>query len=370
MQNIRKRYNTKTLISLIVLSVAMLLPGGIVKAQTVSVNAKLDSTLLFIGGQMNLTLELSQPKDVNIVFPQFTDTITKVIEVVSATPVDTTFHDNNRITLTQQYTITCFDSGLQYIPPIKFELAQEEIHKIYETQPMALTVINPFENVDPKKGISDIKKPIDSPFNLAELLPYLKWILLALVVVGLIVYLIIRYKRRTDGPVVKKSKPKEPPHITALRDLNRIKAEKLWQKDKVKKYHSEITDTIRLYIENRFDIPSLEQTTEETLGSLKGIEITDDNAYEKLKQILELADLVKFAKFKPLPDENELSLTNALFFVNQTKEEIKKSLKEVSESQQVAVDSEQSTVDSKQSAVSSGQSADSNQSEKPGSSVD
>ena len=377
MQNIRKRYNIKKLISLIVLLVAMLLPGGIVKAQNVSVNAKLDSTLLYIGGQMNLTLELSQPKDVNIVFPQFTDTITKVIEVVSATPVDTTFLDNNRLTLTQQYTITCFDSGLQYIPPIKFELAQEEVHKIYETQSMALTVINPFESVDPKKGISDIKKPIDSPFSLAELLPYLKWIFLALVVIGLIVYLIIRYNRKADGPVVKKSKPKEPPHITALRDLNRIKAEKLWQKDKVKKYHSEITDTIRLYIENRFNIQSLEQTTEETLDALKGIELTDDNAYEKLKQILELADLVKFAKLKPLPDENELSMTNALFFVNQTKEEVMKSLKEEKEEREETEGSQQLAVDSKQSAVSSGQSSgdsqqspDSSQPEKPEGSVD
>jgi hypothetical protein len=258
---------------------------------------------------------------------------------------------------------------LQYIPPIKFELAQEEVHKIYETQPMALTVINPFENIDPKKGISDIKKPIDSPFNLAELLPYLKWILLALAVISLIVYLIIRYKRKANGPVVKKQKPKEPPHITALRDLNRIKAEKLWQKDKVKKYHSEITDTIRLYIENRFDIQSLEQTTEETLDSLKGIELTDDNA-EKLKQILELADFVKFAKLKPLPDENELSLTNALFFVNQTKEEIKKSLKEEKENLETTEDSQQLAVDSKQAAVSNRQSTGGSQSDKPEGSVD
>lgn len=352
MQNIRKRYNLKILLSLLFLMVAMVLPGGIIKAQTVSANAKLDSTLLFIGGQMNLTLELNQPKDVNIVFPQFTDTITKEIEVVSATPVDTTFLENNRLTLTQQYTITSFDSGLQYIPPIKFELAENEVHKIYETQPMALTVINPFENVDPKKGISDIKKPINSPFNLAELLPYLKWILLALAIIGAIVYLIIRYNRRkAHGPVVKKSKPKEPPHITALRDLNRIKAEKLWQKDKVKKYHSEITDTIRLYIENRFDVQSLEQTTEETLDTLKHIELPDEDAYNKLKQILELADFVKFAKFKPLPDENELSMTNALFFVNQTKEEILKSIKEEKENLELVEGSRQAVEDSTQSTA-------------------
>lgn len=354
MQNIRKRYNIKTVILLVALIGVMLLPGRDIKAQTVSVNAKLDSTLLFIGGQMNLTLELSQPKDVNILFPVFTDTITKSIEVVSATAIDTTFLDNNRLSLTKQYRITSFDSGLQYIPPMKFELAEDKVHKIFETQPMALTVINPFENVDPKKGISDIKTPIDSPFTLAELLPYLKWILLGLVIIGAIIYLIIRYSNRNKGGLaVKKSKPKEPAHIIALRDLNRIKAEKLWQKDKVKMYHSQITDTIRQYIENRFSVNSLEQTTEETLDELKNIELPDDNAYEKLKQILELADFVKFAKLKPLPDENELSLTNALFFVNQTKEEVLKTLKEVKdEEQQGPVNSQQSAVDSGQSNVS------------------
>ncbi len=349
MQNIRKRYNNKTLTFLIILSVVFLLQNGIIKAQTVSVNAKLDSTLIFIGGQMNLTLELSQPKDVTISFPVFTDTITKSIEVVSATPIDTTFLENNRITLTQQYNITSFDSGLQYIPPIKFELAEDEVHKIYETQPMALMVINPFENVDPQKGISDIKKPIDSPFSLAELLPYLPWILLALAVIGAIVYLIYRYrKNKSLKPRVKKTKPKEPAHIIALRNLNRIKAEKLWQKDKVKKYHSEITETLRQYIEDRLNIQALEQTTEETLESLKRVELPDKDAYGKLKQILELADLVKFAKLKPLPDENELSMINSLFFVNQTKKEELKSLEEEKESRQATVSSEQLAVGSEQ----------------------
>ncbi len=369
MQNIRKRYNTKTLFFLITLSVALLLPNGIIKAQNVSVNTKLDSTLLFIGGQMNLTLELNQPKDVNIIFPQFTDTITKSIEVVSATPIDTTFLENNRLSLTQQYIITSFDSGLQYIPPIKFELAEDEVQKIYETQAMALMVVNPFENVDPQKGILDIKKPIDSPFSLAELLPYLPWIFLTLAIIAAIAYFIELYSRKkTINPVIKREKTKELAHITALRNLNRIKTEKMWQKDKVKKYHSEITETIRQYIENRFYIQSLEQTTEETLDALKHIELRDEDANEKLKQILELADFVKFAKLKPLPDENELSMTNALFFVNQTKEEVIKSLKEEKEERQSTVDSMQSADDSQHATVGSGQSTA--LPEKPESSVD
>jgi len=96
----------------------------------------------------------------------------------------------------------------------------------------------------------------------------------------------------------------------------------------VKKYHSELTDTIRQYIEDRFGINAMEQTTEETLEAMKHMEMPDKEVLAKLKEILELADLVKFAKFNPLPDENDLSMVNALFFVNQTKKELLKSLEE------------------------------------------
>ena len=325
MQISRKKYKT---LFLTVLSIITLLTAS-VNAQTVSVNAKLDSTLMFIGGQMDLTLELNQPKDVFIKFPAYTDTITKSIEIVSATKIDTTVHDNNRLTLTKKYRITSFDSGLQYIPPIVFELAEDQVKKIYKTEAMALMVVNPFKNVDPKKGITDIKHPLDAPFVLAEIVPYLPWILLALAIIGVIIYLIYRYRKsKGSGEMVKRSKPKEPPHVIALRNLNRIKEEKLWQKNKVKKYHSELTDTIRQYIEDRFGVNAMEQTTDETLESMKRVELPDKEALNKLQQILEVADLVKFAKFRPLPDENELSMINALFFVNQTKKEMIKSLEE------------------------------------------
>ena len=325
MQNIRKKYK---LLFLTVFTAITLLPAA-VNAQTVSVNAKLDSTLMFIGGQMDLTLQVSQPKDVFIKFPAYTDTITKSVEIVSQTPVDTTVLDNNRLSLIKKYRITSFDSGLQYIPPMVFELAEDQVKKIYKTEPMALQVINPFKDVDPKKGIADIKQPIDAPFVLAEVVPYLPWILLALAVIGIVTYLIYRYKKnkQLEGEP-KKQKPKEPPHVTALRNLNHIKEEKLWQKGHVKKYHSELTDTIRQYIEDRFGVNALEQTTEETIDAMKKVELPDKEVLAKLQEILELADLVKFAKFKPLPDENELSMINALFFVNQTKKELLKSLEE------------------------------------------
>jgi hypothetical protein len=135
-------------------------------------------------------------------------------------------------------------------------------------------------------------------------------------------------RRKRNLPVfVLPSKPKEPAHVVALRNLDRIRDEKLWQKDKIKEYYSQVTDVLRTYIEERFAIPAMEYTTEETLtaftsrGSLVG-----QKSMSNLSQILALADLVKFAKYLPLPDDHNLTLVNACFFVNDTKiEEVKKS---------------------------------------------
>lgn len=108
------------------------------------------------------------------------------------------------------------------------------------------------------------------------------------------------------------------PYDEATGQLKKLEQEKLWQKGEVKKYHSEISDIIRIYLERQFNFPAMEQTTDEILFSV--------NKYEEirgwdylLKQILTTADLVKFAKYQPLPDENSLSLKNAFEFVEKTK---------------------------------------------------
>lgn len=128
-------------------------------------------------------------------------------------------------------------------------------------------------------------------------------------------------KRRNPLNALFKEKPKEPAHIIALRKLDLIKQEKLWQKGQVKQFHSDLSDILRHYIEDRYGIPAPEQITPDILKSLQQVDLPDDKVIEKSKQVLELSDLVKFAKFEPLPDENDLSIMNAYFFVNQTKYE-------------------------------------------------
>lgn len=307
----------------------LLISSNGVKAQEVSVTAQLDSTVIFIGGQIDLKLEVSQPENLNVTFPLLTDTITQNIEIVKAGSLDSIPQDNNRILLQQTYRITSFDSGLHYIPPIQFELANAELTRPIETEAMALMVVNPFEEVDPQKGITDIKTPLNTPFHLSELYRYWPY-LVGLIVLGLIIALVVfrYYNREVNIPLLKKEKPKVAPHVVALNRLDHIKEEKLWQRDLVKRYYSDVTDTLRHYIEERFQIRAMEQTTDEIMDAFKSVDLREVKSIDNLKQILQAADLVKFAKHEPLPDENDLSMINAYFFVNQTKQEVMKSLEE------------------------------------------
>jgi hypothetical protein len=110
----------------------------------------------------------------------------------------------------------------------------------------------------------------------------------------------------------------------ALSELDKIKQEKPWQQGRPKEYHTELTDILREYIERVYNVNSMEMTSEEILENLRNLRFEQKNAYLGLKQILQLADLVKFAKWNATPDEHELSLSNAYLFINQTKvEELK-----------------------------------------------
>jgi len=100
--------------------------------------------------------------------------------------------------------------------------------------------------------------------------------------------------------------------------LGQLEAEKLWQKGEIKLYHSKLTEIIREYIEYRFHVLALESTTEEILERFKEGQINDE-LFDKLRTMLELADLVKFARQRPLPDEHTKSMELAHEFVRATR---------------------------------------------------
>ena len=312
--------------------ITLLVFGLNAKAQQVNITATLDSTMILIGGQIDLKLEVSQPADLIVNFPHLTDTVTKNIEIVEKGDVDSLRMDNNRLVLSQLYRITSFDSGLHYIPPIEFEVIQNEVGNIAASNANSLMVVNPFKEVDPQKGVTDIKGPRDAPFKIAEIINYVYLYGGIALALGLIIWFILYLrKNRSEGGIsLIKQKPQEPAHIIALRELDKIKESKLWEHNKVKEFYTQVSNTLREYIEHRYEAPALEQTSIEIFESLKELDV-DKKSMEQLTQVLELSDLVKFAKFEPLPDENGLTLMNSYFFVNQTKKEEIKSLEEEKE---------------------------------------
>ena len=297
---------------------------GNAQINKVKATASIDSTKILIGDQIKLHLEIEQPKNAKLQFPEIADSITSAIEVIERSPLDTfTLSDAQQIKIIQDFTITSFDTGVQMVPQFRFLLKHDGTSDSIFTKPLAIEVLG--MKIDTTKGPVDIKKPYAAPVTLKEVTPYILGIILIAAIIFFIFYYIKR-KKKNQPLFSRPEKPKEPAHVIALRELDRIKEEKIWQQDKIKEYYSEVSDTLRMYIEDRFGINAMEQTSDETLASFKfRRDLIGEKSLEQLSQILQLSDLVKFAKYYPLPDDNNMSLINAYFFVNQTKqEEVKK----------------------------------------------
>ena len=224
--------------------------AGQVHAQRIKATASLDSAKILIGDQVKLFLEIDHPKNVDVTFPQVPDTINSLIEVLSRSGIDTFEADNEKfMKQIQAYTITCFDSGAYRIPPYWFKIDMDGNIDSVPSNGVTLQVFS--MEIDTTKGPTDIKMPYDAPLTLKEVTPYI----LGVILIGAIIFFLlysIKRKKKNQPIFARPKKPKEPAHIIALRELDRIKTEKVWQKGKTKQYYSELTDTLRTYIEDRF----------------------------------------------------------------------------------------------------------------------
>jgi hypothetical protein len=204
-----------------------------------------------------------------------------------------------------------------FIPPLPFVAHHHGIADTLYSKSTYLEVIG--VAIDNTGTIRDIKANAKVPITLKEML----FIMLAIILYWIICWFLIRYFRneKTQTDEIRAEKISEPVYITALRELDKIKAQKLWQQKQVKEYYVRITHTIRWYISKRFNVPALEETSDEILDQLGFLKLDREN-YEILSGLLNLADLVKFAKGEPNPDENIIHLDNAYDFIKKTKDSI------------------------------------------------
>ena len=267
-----------------------------------SQNATLDTNVILIGEQINLTL--TNPLEDTEIWPTYNDFLPEGLEVIKTSKIDTI---NNLIT--QKIIITAWDSGSYYISPIKFSKNKKIEGILIKVQTVEIT-----ENAE----LKDIKEPIHEPIGWSDVWPFI----LAVLIIILIIYLLKKYVF-TEKEQVLKTKPIIiiPPDITALQELEKLENAKVWQEGSIKEYHTQLSEIIRRYCEEKFKFIALELTTNEILEELKGT--LKNEQINNLKSILQRADLAKFAKSKPINTENIESMMIAKDFVNSTKEEIK-----------------------------------------------
>jgi hypothetical protein len=283
------------------------------QSQNYVATARLDSNTILVGDQVNLRFSFSAKEVISVLFPVYCDTCIQGIEIVKRSGIDTV-SDENGYKLTQQFTITAFDSGEYVIPSIAFYSLDSIL--LAETEELLLNVQT--IAVDTTLAIKDIKEPLSAPITIRELLPY---IVVALLVFGLIVggIFLIRYLNNRKKPQpAEKQKPKIPAHILALQDLEALWRKKLCQAGYIKQYYSELTDIVRVYIENRWNIAAMEMVSSEIITALSSENIPAETI-RKLEQVLLLSDMVKFAKSNPLADENSACYQHIVEFVQITK---------------------------------------------------
>ena len=298
--------------------------------QKINISAALDSTKIRIGEQVKLDLYVSysaKQNNLKIQWPNIADTITDKIEVISVSVIDTTSPDKSNPDIIQQHqqiTISAYDSGYFAIPGFKFFINNDSTNAFY-SQSLFLEV----HTVPTDSSITktkDIKPPFAEAFNWKWYSKYFYWGFTLLVIIILIILITIYFTKKNKIVVLKSEKPKIPAHIIALQSLEKIKNEQIWKEEKTKEYYSSISDTIRLYIEERFKVNALESTTAEIMKAFRS-QVVDKESKDKLQQLLMLSDLVKFAKQFPIISEHTFTLQNAFDFVNETKREEKTIIK-------------------------------------------
>ncbi len=280
-------------------------------AQTIEVEASTDSTTYLVGDYIHYKIELRYDNNIKVFFPAVKDSV-KSAEFISAEPVKKEESDGKVIEI-HTFVFSKYDSGAVTFPkiPIPYTVGNDTLKSIIRTNEVKVEVQT--IQVDPQGRIQDVKPPVKIPFP---------WWIALLIAVGIILVAALIYwlwrrskLKSTEEKIVKKVVI--PPDKLALKRLYELEEKKLWQQGKVKEYHSEITEIIRKYFEERFNILAMESTSSEIIEQLSKIDEAG-KILDKTREFLNNADLVKFAKFEPMPSVNEEMMKQAIEIVKTT----------------------------------------------------
>ena len=285
-----------------------------VRAQ-VTVVAAIDSIEMLIGEQVHVTVTATMKEGAKAEFPVFkpTQQLIPGVEVLKSTELGSKGKGDGFVDRAVVYTLTSFDDTLYYLPPFVVKVDG----KPYESKSLALKVLGievDTTHVDQFFGPKDVQ---DNPFQWSDWsLPFWASVLmLVLMAIGYYLYL----RLRDNKPIISHIRivKRLLPHQKAMKEIEQIKADKMVSSENSKEYYTKLTDTLRKYIVERYGFNAMEMTSSEIIERLMASQ--DQKALDELRQLFTTADLVKFAKYSTLINENDANLVNAIDFINQTK---------------------------------------------------
>lgn len=272
----------------------------------------LDKDSMLIGDHLLMTLSVTYLKGEKAYLPQLVDSVI-LFDIIETYPSDTI---NN--TITQSILMTQFNEGVYEIGqlPALILRGNGDIDTLYSN---TLTLMVNTVDVDTSQAFKPIKTVKSIPFPWKEFLKKLAiYLIPILILLALIIWYFIRKKKLTLFP--EKPKTMLDHYEDALDQLSKLERQKLWQKEQIKEYYLSLSEILREYLEGRFGVNAMESTTDEIKEDL----FLEDGLKNKVCEILAQADLAKFAKFKPLGEENIRMMKMAKDFVKHTKPKLVK----------------------------------------------
>lgn len=298
------------------ISLTALIASITVSAQNPTVKLSLDSAFLLMGRTTPLHLELVTPANPEgrLLIPK--DSMCDKVEILKMLEADTTQLGNDRIEIKQDIVLQSFDSGVYRLNPIMYVIGNDT----FRSNRLVLKVFP--ADVDSLETIHDYADVADIDRSFIDYLPdfivdYGLWILAVIIVLGAGGYAFYLLKRKKNPFAAVPEKP-VPPYEKAIGELNRLRGEKLCENGHEKEFYTRLTDILRVYLNGRFGINAMEMTSTQIRHML------NSNAEAKLskqnmERVLETADFVKFAKVRPLPDDNIRAFNSAMQFVEDTR---------------------------------------------------
>lgn len=282
--------------------------AGAAVAQNVEATARVQDEQVAVGKPFALDLTLKAPYGSIVEMnPFMADTLSAQIDILKRGELERTADADSNIIVQQQLTLMTFDTGYIQVPSLQLSTLNAF------TDPIQLysTTIS----VDTTQAFRPLMPPIEHPVTMKEAFPWLLGLLI-LVIVGLAVWYFVKHRKpRLDENGEPVKGPVMPPYDKAIGDLESLKQQKLWQAGKLKEYYCGLTDIVREYIEGQFQVNAVEMTTDDILREVRELHF-DETLYGKLKGTMELADLVKFAKYSASALESDNAMSDMTDFVN------------------------------------------------------